>query len=228
MKMTLAFENVTKEFIQGDHSIRVMDDITCSFEQGVSYVLTGISGCGKSTFLAILAGFEKPTSGHVLFNGHKIEHLKETELRAKWLYDIGFLFQSSFLSKELTVLENVILKGLIAGQSVSECKKRGYELLEQIGLFDKAAQFPTVLSGGEQQRVALARALFLKPSFLLADEPTAHLDEKTKIPLINLLQIYQKEYGMGLLMSSHDNDFVRQIDHIYTLHTGILQQKFFS
>ncbi|MGC2310029.1 MAG: ATP-binding cassette domain-containing protein [Candidatus Babeliaceae bacterium] len=223
MKLSIGLENVTQTFIQGNTSLKVLQDITITFTQGLSYALTGISGSGKSTLLALLAGFEKPTQGQVLLNGHQINHFSEKKLQEVWLYQIGFLFQMPYLSSELTVLENVILKGLIAGKPLQECREKGMDLLKRVGLAEKADQAPTILSGGEQQRVALVRAVFLNPAFLIADEPTAHLDETTKMPLIALLREYQQEHAMGLILSSHDVHLVAQMDEIYELRAGSLQ-----
>src|SRR5581483_6320231 len=125
---------------------------------------------------------------------------------------------------ELTVLENVMLKGYIAKIDKELCEHVAYTLLYEIGLKEKALSFPQVLSGGQQQRVAIARALFNKPRFLLADEPTGNLDDKTAHELIELLLVYQKNYDMGLIISSHDTCVVNKMETILQLHDGCLLQ----
>jgi ABC-type lipoprotein export system ATPase subunit len=223
MKATLAFENVTQTFFQGNDTLTILRDISVVFEHGNSYAITGVSGSGKSTFLALLAGFEKPTQGHIYYQGHALNHFSEKELQKFLLSIIGFLFQHPYLHHEFTVIENVMLKGLIAGKSREECMHHAMTLLKRLNLTDKAYSLPAHLSGGEQQRVSFLRAIFLNPAFLIADEPTAHLDEATKMPLLNLLKEYQHEQGMGLIISSHDIDLVHDMSFIYRLHKGSLE-----
>lgn len=225
MKSTLVIENVTKEFWQAQSPIVILKNVYAHFERGKSYAITGVSGTGKSTLLYLLSGLEKPTYGHVLFNGHKLDTFNYEEQRRFLLENIGLIFQFSYLVRELTVLENVMIKGLIAKKPENESKQRALELLEYLDIHKKAFELPGSLSGGEQQRVAIARALFLNPVFLLADEPTAHLDEHTKKLIIKLLLNYQREHEVGILVSTHDKTIADQMQIIYELHTGKLTMR---
>jgi ABC-type lipoprotein export system ATPase subunit len=138
---------------------------------------------------------------------------------------IGLLFQVPYLIKELTVLENVMLKGLIAGKDESQCKVEAVELLQIMDLQDKMHEKPPVLSGGQQQRVALARALFGKPAFLLADEPTGDLDPHTAQNMIKLLLDCQKKWAMGIIVSTHDMHVASSMHTVYELQNEVLKQK---
>ncbi len=219
---TLALCNVTKVFDQAGQPCPVLNGLSTQFHQGVSYGITGISGSGKSTLLFIMSGLEKPSSGQVLLDSRSLESVIASGYRDFFHRRIGMVFQSAWLVPELTVLENVMLKGLRAGQLVHECVKRGNDLLQKVGLEHKASLFPAQLSGGEQQRVAIIRALFLDPDFLLADEPTAHLDDVNKSLIMDLLGDYQKRLSMGLIISCHDSRVAERMDIQYALQDGRL------
>lgn len=212
-----SIKNLSKNFQQP-----VLRDITITFEQGKSYALSGISGSGKSTFLHILTGFEKPTSGTVTFNNSDIHAFSAQEHEQFLQNSIGILFQTPHLVQELTVLENVMLKGLAAGMSKKEALEKAFELLAAVDLVDKAPQKPSVLSGGEQQRVALARALMNDPLFLLADEPTAHLDVYARDMILQLLHAYTTTKNRGLIVSSHDPYVTHTMNYQYMLEQGAL------
>lgn len=200
----LKFENVYKSFKQGNIITNVLNGITIQFEQSFSYSIVGVSGTGKSTMIHLLAGLEKPTQGKILFNNFDINSFSSAQKHIFLQKNIGLIFQLPYLLNELSVLENVMVKGLIADFTADDLKAKAYFLLERVGLIDKSDFSPEKLSGGEQQRVAIARALFNKPDFLLADEPTAHLDEKTKFSILELLLKLQQEWKMGLIIASHD------------------------
>ncbi len=200
----LLCENVTKMVTSPGGIFTILSDISVIFEQGQTYALKGISGSGKSTFLSVLAGLEEPTKGSITIGGLKTALLAGRFPRSFFHETIGIVFQKPHLLKELTVLENVIIKGLIAGQSSHSAKEQGYALLKEVGLEDRATSSVAVLSGGEQQRVAIARALFTNPQFLLADEPTAHLDAVNKETIVNLLLRSSKQKGRGLIVTCHD------------------------
>lgn len=221
-KSVLSLHSVSKTFKQGNLLLEVLKKINAQFVQQNTYAITGASGSGKSTLLHILAGLEDPTSGTVSFNGTKITHLQAKAKEQFFNKDLGLIFQLPYLINELTVLENVMLKGIIKGMNQSECKKRAFTLLEQLSIQDKALSFPQVLSGGQQQRVAIARALLNQPLFLLADEPTGNLDEKTGRDLIDLLLTYQKDYGMGVIISSHDTYVTQKMEVVMILKDGLL------
>jgi ABC-type lipoprotein export system ATPase subunit len=218
----LICQNVRKSFQQGAHSLPVLHDISASFAPGHSYAITGASGSGKSTLLHLLAGLDAPCSGSVSFNNVDLHALGAQQKNIFLNKTIGLVFQSPYLIKELSVLENVMLKGLIAGTRFADCKKEAQELLYTVKLEDKLAAYPGQLSGGQQQRVALARALMNKPLFLLADEPTGNLDAQTGELIVELLLTVQKAWGVGLIVSTHDRDITQQMRTRYELQNGLL------
>lgn len=197
--------NLNKIFKEGCKYITVLENINLEFYNNSSYAIKGISGSGKSTLLYLLAGLDKPTSGKIYFNSKDIDKFTESEKQKYLNQDIGFIFQEPYLLKELTVIENVMLKGLINKLDFKIAKKQAQDLLNLVNLTTKINCYPALLSGGEQQRVAIARALFNKPKFLLADEPTAHLDPKNRETIINLLLDLQKKYSLGLIIATHDS-----------------------
>lgn len=221
-KIEIEAKNVKKNFEQGSVCTEVLKGISAQFEQGKTYALTGVSGTGKSTLLHIIAGLDAPSSGEVLYDNKDIASLSPDQRTHFLNRYIGLVFQLPYLIRELSVLENVMLMGLIKGDPESECKKRALELLVSVGLEDKANHQPASLSGGQQQRVAILRALFNKPAFLLADEPTGNLDELSGKLIIELLLRYQNEWGMGIIVSSHDAYVAERMEIVYKLHDGVL------
>ena len=210
-----------KDFWQADKLIHVLRTISIEFEQGKSYAITGVSGSGKSTFLHLLGGLDHPTSGTIFFNDQNIATLKKKNTFLN--RSIGFVFQFHYLIKELTVLDNVELMGLIKGGDQNQARKHALNLLGITGLSNKITSYPGQLSGGEQQRVSIARALFNKPSFLLADEPTGNLDADNAQNIINLLLKAQQEWGMGIIICTHDQSVYNRMETTLTLHEGILK-----
>ena len=225
MKNQLKASHVGKQYKQGSTAVSVFEDVNVTFAQGTRYALTGISGSGKSSLLHLLAGIDKPTSGHVYYNEHAVDTLDADKKNYFLNHDIGLVFQYSYLIKELSVLENVMIKGLIAKMPYEECQKRARSLLHELGLSSKVSSLPTQLSGGQQQRVAIARALLNQPAFLIADEPTGNLDEKTGRELLQLLLQLQKDWGIGLIISSHDEYVSEQMQERYELAHGKLVRK---
>ena len=191
--------------------------------QKKSYAITGISGSGKSTFIHILAGLDTPTTGTVLFNDAILHTFSPTQREHFLNKSIGLVFQSPHLIKELSVIENIIIPGLIQGRSHNDCENKAIKLLKKIELLDKKNSKIGELSGGQQQRVAIARALFNDPAFLIADEPTGNLDLATGKNIIDLLLSCQEEWGMGIIVSSHDEYVAEKMNETYELHEGILQ-----
>lgn len=218
----LSLHNLKKTFIQAGNTIQVLNGVDASFDQSVSYGITGMSGVGKSTLLHILAGLEKPTNGYIAYNNKRFDQFSNKEKELFFNLHIGLVFQSPFLIQELSVLENIMIKGMIAKKPQAIVKDEAMILLERVGLIDKAYVLPNTLSGGQQQRVALARALFNKPTFLLADEPTGNLDARTGAMIIDLVLAYQEEYAMGLIISSHDPAIKERMNIIITVKDGFL------
>ena len=199
----LAFENVHRSFIQGTTAIPVLSGITYTFESNTTYALVGVSGTGKSTLVYLAAGLDIPTKGTIYYNASNIHAFTESARRQYLHKNVGLILQAPYLLNELTVLENILVKSFIAG-SRYHLQKQALDLLERVGLSHKADFYPALLSGGEQQRVALARALLTHPDFIIADEPTAHLDSTHRDSIIELLQEWHTQWGTGLIIASHD------------------------
>jgi len=218
----LCIQGVEKFFLHAGTRVEILKKTTVLFQQGMSYAIMGASGVGKSTLMHILSGLELPSAGSVLFNGHTISELAADEKFVFLNQSIGLVFQQPYLIRELSVLENVMVPGLLSGQSSAECKDRAQELLVQVDLASKRTSKVSTLSGGQQQRVALARALFNRPQFLLADEPTGSLDFNTGKLIVELLCKFQQEYGMGIIVSTHDMHVASAMNQIYYLEDGYL------
>lgn len=212
MPAQLRLDRVTKSYHQQEGVITVFSDASAQFIKGTSYAMMGASGSGKSTAIHMLAGIDTPTSGHVFFNDHVIEKFSSQD-KARFLQQhVSLVFQQPALLAELTVIENVMLKAILAGSMQADSYDKAHDLLSHVGLADKAQLYPGALSGGQQQRVAILRAIFIVPDFLLVDEPTGNLDEVTGQHIVDLLLLYQKKYGMGLVMSTHNTKLAQLMD----------------
>lgn len=199
----LSAQKITKKYLQNGITNQVLSDVTYDFSTKYSYAITGVSGTGKSTLIHILAGIDAPTSGQVLYDGQSIYEFSRTKKNNFLKKIVGLVFQDPHLIKELTVIENVMLKALISGAIDQKARKSALELLDCVGLADKADHHPLSLSGGQQQRVAVLRSLFNQPQFLLADEPTGNLDAENARAVLALL-LSGAQQGMGLIICSHD------------------------
>lgn len=224
MNTTLSLDQVTKIFSLSGKNLLVLKNISVEFQQNTSYALTGHSGSGKSTLLHILSGIDNPTTGRVLYNNQERSNWNICKQKKFLQNDIGLVFQNPYLIPELTVLENIIIKGLITGDSEILAKKKGFELLEQIGLQSKASDLPMFLSGGEAQRIGLLRALFNRPKFIIADEPLAHLDINNQQNILNMLKDGQQNWGLGIIISWHNLELAKKtVDLIYNLDQAELK-----
>jgi len=218
----LSANNVKKKFKQGNVELEVLKGVTCRFEKNKTYAITGPSGSGKSTFIHLLAGLDKPTHGEIYFDGRNIAIFSESERQQFLRKSVGLVFQLPYLIRELNVIENVMLKGMIEGGDRLQTRDYAMDLLKKVGLEHKAEHAPFSLSGGEQQRVAIARALFTRPAFLIADEPTGNLDVATGKMVIELLLQCQSEWHMGIIVSSHDEYVAERMEKVLHLKDGLL------
>lgn len=218
----IELHDVSKSFVVSGAERLVLKNISYQFRAGTFYALKGQSGSGKSTLCSLILGFDTPSSGTVLVDDRDLATLHPREKEAWWRDRVGCLLQVPGLVPELTVLENCIVRCLAAGEPSDVARERALELLERVGCASYAPLVPGRLSGGEQQRVALVRALMRNPQWLIADEPTAHLDEENGKMILNLMGMFQKEYGMGLVISSHDAVVGIRADVLVELRDGAL------
>jgi len=210
---------LTKTLSSGSHAVEILRGIDLIVQDREVLAIEGPSGSGKSTLLGLLAGFDQPTDGSIQLDGEEISQMSEDQLALLRGRKIGFVFQSYNLISTLTAEENIMLPVEIRGQA-GGAKERAQDLLEAVGLADRAWHYPPQLSGGEQQRVALARAFAGNPSILMADEPTGNLDSVTgRLVLDLLLKLNQRE-GTTLLLVTHDPALSRLTDRVIRLRDG--------
>lgn len=219
-KHSIELKNISKEFNQAGVIVTLFAESSHTFVQGQTYAVTGVSGTGKSTLLNIIAGIEKPTSGTVLYDGKDSHRFPPEALRVHLQRHVGIIFQYPYLLNELNVLENIEIKGRIAGLAFDAAHFQARELLKKVGLEHKELAQPASLSGGEQQRVAVARALMMRPPFIIADEPTAHLDENNKKIVCDLLLSCAEIFDCAVIMSSHDPEIIKKMQHKLDIHQG--------
>lgn len=210
----IELKNVTKEYF-GEVNVKAVDNCSFSIEQGELVVILGQSGAGKTTILNMLGGMDNPTGGMIIVDGKHIEKMKRKELMYYRRDDIGFVFQFYNLMMNLTALENVEL-------ACQLCKNafEPMEILESVGLKNRASNFPSQLSGGEQQRVAIARAIAKNPKLLLCDEPTGALDSETGQKIIELLIKTCKEMKMTTIIITHNSSIAGIADKVITVKNG--------
>ena len=213
---SLQLEKVSKYFYH-PRKRAVLRNCSTMFSQNTITTITGPSGSGKSTLLYCLAGFEPIDSGAIVYGDEDVTEICSAQRASLWTYYIGVVLQYPYLISELTIYDNIALKGYIAGLSRTDINSHVMTLLTDIALVDYADAYPDELSGGQQQRVALARALCNMPAFVLADEPTAHLDAENTDMLMRLLTHYRDRFGCGIIVASHDERVVHNSDSIYTI-----------
>ncbi|MFF2907894.1 ABC transporter ATP-binding protein [Paenibacillus sp. NPDC057934] len=218
----LRVEKVTHSFKNGNETTAVLHDINFSVQKGEMVALLGSSGSGKSTMLNLMAGLMKPTEGHIYIADHDIVKMSENKLSEFRRKNIGFIFQAYELITSLTVRENVELPLVFQSISPSVRKKKALELLEAVGIPDKANLFPAQLSGGQQQRVSIARSLITEPSVIFADEPTGNLDSKTEEEIITILLDLNKKMKTTFIVVTHEIEVAEQMQRIFTLRDGFM------
>jgi ABC-type lipoprotein export system ATPase subunit len=215
----LRTRGLEKEYGRGEGLVRALDGIELDVASAETLAVMGPSGCGKSTLLHLLGGLERPSAGQVWLAGKRIDELSEKALARLRRHAIGFVFQAFHLMDELTAVENVELPALLAGRSPRAARGRAAELLERVGLADRAKHLPTALSGGERQRVAIARALSNEPLVVLADEPTGNLDSAATIDVLRLLDSLRAA-GQTLLIVTHDSRIAATADRLISMRDG--------
>ena len=214
----LECKNLTKEYYSGENVIKAVDDANLTFEQGEFTAITGPSGSGKSTLLHVLSSLENPTSGEVIYNAESLKKYNDNQLSILRRRRFGFVFQAYNLVQELTGMENILLPVMLDKKSPDEAYLN--KLIEVLGIGDRIGHLPSAMSGGQQQRIAIARALANKPSILFADEPTGNLDGKSGREVLTLLKYVSAEFGITLILVTHDLGVAEQADRILTLADG--------
>ena len=208
-----------KDYGRGEACVRAVDEVDLDVAPGESVAVVGPSGCGKSTLLYLLGGLERPTAGTLWLEGEQLDRMPEARLARLRRHAVGFVFQAFHLVEELTALENVELPALLAGESPSAARHRAAELLEQIGLSDRARHLPSELSGGQRQRVGIARALANEPTLVLADEPTGNLDSAATTEVLRLFEQLHVN-GQTLVVVTHDERIAATADRLISMRDG--------
>ena len=215
----IQIEKLTKSF--GD--LRVLKGVDLTIEKGEVISIVGSSGAGKTTLLQLIGTLDKPTSGTIRFNGEDLGRLSSKRLAAFRNRHIGFVFQFHQLLPEFTALENIVIPALIAGRKRSEAESEAMQLLQVMGLQERAHHKPAEMSGGENQRVAVARALINHPDVVLADEPSGSLDSKNKEELHKLFFDLRDRFGQTFVIVTHDETLASYTDRTLHMVDGVIQ-----
>lgn len=215
---------LTKTYVVGKVRVAALRGVELKVKRGEYVSIVGPSGCGKSTLLNLLGALDKPTSGKIIIDGVDITALGERSLARFRNRKVGFIFQSYNLINRTTALKNVELPAIMLGMPEKKRRRRALELLELVGLGEKADRKPSELSGGEQQRVAIARALMNDPSIILADEPTGNLDTKTGREIDGLMHKINRERGATIVMVTHNMELAEDTDRIIHLRDGVVEK----
>ena len=216
----LAAVNVGRVYRLGSEQIVAVDDVSLEVPAGKFVALVGRSGSGKTTLLNLMAGLDQATSGSILFEERDMAEMSEAELIDLRRHKIGFVFQSFGLLPLLSAFENVELPLRISGAGSREREQRANEALEMVGLAQRARHRPYELSGGEQQRVAIARAMVIRPSLMLADEPTGELDSSNARAIFGLFAEMVREEGISVVAATHDSTLLSLADEVLEMRDG--------
>ena len=211
-------ENITKSYGSGAGQNKVLKGISLTINDGDYVVILGASGSGKSTFLNVVSGLERPDSGSVSYGGTDITRLSDKQLTAFRRDNIGFIFQQYYLLPNMTVEKNVRMGADLAGA------KDHIKIIEAVGLGDKLKSYPSELSGGEQQRVSVARALAKKPKYLFLDEPTGALDEQTGRQLLDYINKLHEELGFTVIMITHNQNIADMANTVIRINSGTVTE----
>jgi putative ABC transport system ATP-binding protein len=208
-----------KEYGSGEGLVRAVDEVDLEVAAGEALAIMGPSGCGKSTLLHLLGGLDRPSGGELWLADRRIDQLSERGLAQFRRHDVGFVFQAFHLMDELTAQENVELPALLAGHSPRQARRRARQLLDQVGLSDRAGHLPSALSGGQRQRVAIARALANEPQIVLADEPTGNLDSAATLAVLRLFEGLHTA-GLTLIVVTHDERIAATANRMISMRDG--------
>ena len=216
--------NATRNFKIGEVETRALRGVDLSIQNGEFTALVGPSGSGKTTLLQLIGCLDQPTSGQVFINGQEVTRLNRNQRADLRKGTIGFIFQFFALIPTLTAYENVEMPLLLNGSKPADRRARVMEMLEAVGLTDRAHHRPDQLSGGQQQRVAVARALSIHPSLVLADEPTANLDTENGEQVMEIMKKLNEETGTTFVFATHDPRVIKYAKRVVTLRDGLVEE----
>ena len=223
--VVLDARGLVKEFRQGPALLRVLAGVDLKVERGERIAIVGSSGSGKTTLLQLLGGLDLPTSGEVMIEGASMNRLNDAERGHLRNRAVGFVYQFHHLLPEFTALENVAMPLLVRRMPSREALATAAALLARVGLSERLGHRPAQLSGGERQRAAVARALVTRPALVLADEPTGNLDGVNAAQVFDLMLELNREFGVSLVIVTHDERLAARLDRILVLSEGSLQAR---
>ena len=219
-KPAIIVKNLSKVYVMGQEHVIALKNINLTINRGEICCIFGTSGSGKSTLLNQLAGLEKPTRGEVFINGKSVSRMNENQLAVFRQKNIGFVFQSYNLLKELTAVENVAMPLMFRGIPKEVRELEATKMLYRVGLKDRTKHFPGQMSGGQQQRAGIARAFISRPQIVFADEPTGNLDSKTTKEVMEMIRKFARTFHQTIVLVSHDPEMTTYADRIVTLIDG--------
>ncbi len=222
MEKMISINNLVKNYKIGTIVVRALRSVSVDIKKNEYVAIMGPSGSGKSTLMNIIGCLDTPTDGSYILNGTDVSKLEDNQLAEIRNKEIGFVFQTFNLLPRYNAFENVMLPMVYAGKSKAERIARAEEVVESVGLSDRALHKPNELSGGQKQRVAVARALVNNPSIILADEPTGNLDSKTSVDIMNLFDDIHKK-GNTIILVTHEEDIARHAHRILRLRDGEIE-----
>jgi len=216
---SVVIRSVSKTYRRGQRRVTALHDVSFALSEGELALVAGPSGSGKTTLLNLIAALDRPDCGEIIVGGADVAALSRSAAARYRNERVGFIFQSYNLLPQLTALENILVPMLAKRQADT---RRARELLDEVGLGDRARHRPSELSGGEQQRVAIARALVNDPALILADEPVGNLDDENAAKIAKLLASACRERGKTLIRVTHDRNLIHPVDHVFDLRSGSL------
>ena len=214
--------NLSKSFFLKNEELNVLNKINLSIEESNLIAITGKSGAGKSTLLHLIAGLDTPSSGDVTFNNKSIFSMTSSKKSILRLINFGFVYQFHHLLEDLTIEENILIPSILKNSFNNKIKDKSIKLMKRLDIYNRKDSLPWKLSGGEKQRAAIARALINNPKFLFLDEPTGNLDNENSSVIQNLLLDLSKTNGIAMIAATHDNEFIKSFNSIYSLNDSKL------